>query len=120
MTVRAQKSIRELSYTISFRIPAHQVEEVDASFPRERLRRRADFLASLWEFAWAEYKRAGSLEALAKAAPRRRYSRRVSEEMQDQLHAALDLIFERAPSAVVEQIAKLLTERAGKYGDERK
>ena len=114
------KKTRELSYTISFRIPTHEVQEVDRAFPRERLRRRADFLASLWELVWNEYKRAGSLDALSKAAPRRRYSRRVSEELQDELHAALDLIFDRAPSTVIEQIAKILTERAGRYGDERK
>jgi hypothetical protein len=41
--------------------------------------------------------------------PSRRYSRRVSAELQDQLHEALDLIFERAPSAVVEEVARSLT-----------
>jgi hypothetical protein len=46
-------------------------------------------------------------------------SKRVSEELQSQLHSALDLLFERAPSAVVERLAEYLTARAGKYGDEK-
>jgi hypothetical protein len=46
----------------------------------------------------------------------RKYSRRVSEELQDQLYTALETILQRAPSAVIEDIAGTLTLRAGKYG----
>lgn len=65
---------------------------------------------------------AGGSQALMswEASPLRRHpSKRVSEEMQDQLHAALDLMFERAPSTVVERLAEYLTSRAGKYGEEK-
>ena len=37
----------------------------------------------------------------------------------DQLYTALETILNRAPSAVIEDMARSLTSRAGKYGDER-
>ncbi len=43
-------------------------------------------------------------------------SKRVSEELQDQLHSALDIIVERGPSTVVDRLTEYLTSRAGKYG----
>lgn len=73
-----------------------------------------------WTAKWLE--EAGDSQALMnwEASPRTRHpSKRVSEELQDQLHAALDVMFERAPSTVVERVAEYLTSRAGKYGDER-
>jgi hypothetical protein len=77
-----------------------------------------------WSAKWME--RAGDSHTLMAwtASPRaghanRRPTRRVSEELQEQLHAALDLMFERAPSVVIEKVAEFLTERAGKFGDEK-
>ncbi len=42
---------------------------------------------------------------------------RIAEETRIQLITALETILERAPSAVIEEISRILTERAGKYGD---
>jgi hypothetical protein len=39
--------------------------------------------------------------------------------LQDELYTALETILNRAPSAVIEDVARSLTARAGKYGDER-
>ena len=60
------------------------------------------------------------IEAAANPArlPRGRTSR-VSEETRLQLITALDTILDRAPSAVIEEISRILTERAGKYGEPR-
>lgn len=52
------------------------------------------------------------------AEPRGRRSR-VAEETRLQLITALDTILERAPSAVIEEISEILTDRAGKYGEPR-
>ncbi|GEM_PF-3924088 len=60
------------------------------------------------------------LQALGAAAgltPRRKRSRRWSEEAQEAAFSALELIFERAPSAVIEQTVEFLVNRGGKYGD---
>lgn len=74
-----------------------------------------------WSLKWLED--AGDSQVLltweASQSHRAKASKRVSEELQDQLHSALDLIFERAPSAVVERAAEYLTARAGKYGEEK-
>lgn len=51
---------------------------------------------------------------------RRGRKSRISEETRLQLITALDTILERAPSAVIEEISQILTERAGKYGDPRR
>ncbi len=47
--------------------------------------------------------------------PRKRS--RIAEETRIQLITALETILDRAPSAVIEEISRILTERAGKYGD---
>lgn len=46
-------------------------------------------------------------------------SGRVSEETQLELFAALETILRNAPSPVIEDAARYLIARAGKYGDER-
>ena len=46
-------------------------------------------------------------------------SMRIAEETRAVLATALETILERAPSAVIEEISQLLTDRAGKYGEER-
>lgn len=60
------------------------------------------------------------IEALSAATPAggpRRGRARIAEETRIQLITALETILERAPSAVVEEISRILTERAGKYGE---
>ena len=73
-----------------------------------------------WAGIWLE--RAGDSHALEswRAYPTRSRSQRISEETQEQLFIALATILERAPSTVIEEVTRLLTERAGKYGDKRK
>lgn len=46
-------------------------------------------------------------------------SGRISAVTREALLSAVDTILERAPSAVIEEVARLLTDRAGKYGDPR-
>ena len=47
----------------------------------------------------------------------RRRSQRWSEEAQEAAFSALELIFERAPSTVIEQTVDWLITRGGKYGE---
>lgn len=107
---------RELNVPLSFRIPLQQIEEIESSVRKEARRHRTDLVEFVWSWAWEQYKKAGSLQSLLAGTRTRRYSRRVSEELQDQLYTALETILDRAPSAVVEDVADLLTQRAGKYG----
>ena len=44
---------------------------------------------------------------------------RIAEETRAQLITALETILDRAPSAVIEDIARILIDRAGKYGGPR-
>ncbi|HSA93977.1 MAG TPA: helix-turn-helix transcriptional regulator [Terriglobales bacterium] len=56
------------------------------------------------------------------AGPVRKSSRvggRTTDEAAEQLHAALDIILDRAPSTVAEAVAAQLTRLAGKYGQEK-
>jgi hypothetical protein len=109
---------RDVKVPLSFRIPLSQLEEIEAAVAKESRKHRTDLIDFIWNWAWHEYKRAGSLQALLGGTRTGRYSRRVSEELQDQLYTALATILERAPSTVVENVAHLLTQRAGKYGGE--
>jgi hypothetical protein len=110
---------KEVSYPLSFRVPLSLVEEIDAATVREKRKRRSDLLEAIWEVAWSDYRRRGSLAAYAEGKRTRKYSRRVSEELQDQLYTALETILERAPSTVIEEVARKLTQWAGKYGAEK-
>lgn len=111
------KARREITYPLSFRVPLSQVEAIDAAVAKEKRKRRSDLLEAIWEVAWSEYRKSGSLAAYAEGRRGRRYSRRASEELQDQLFTAVELILERAPSAVIEDLARKITQWAGKYGD---
>lgn len=113
------KTERDLNVPVSFRIPLQQLEEIEEAVQKEARRHRTDLLELIWNWAWNEYKKAGALQALLAGTRTRKYSRRVSEELQDELHTALATIFDRAPSAVIEDIARTLTLRAGKYGSEK-
>ena len=110
------KPARELNVPLSFRVPLHQLQEIEQAVLKEARKHRTDLVEFIWNWAWSEYKKSGSLQALLAGTRTRRYSRRVSEELQDQLYTALETILERAPSAVIEDIARTLTLRAGKYG----
>lgn len=98
--------------------PTH-LEEIERATKKEVRKYRTELIEMIWEWAWKEYKRAGSLRDLIDGTRARKYSRRVSEELQDQLYTALETILNRAPSAVIEDVARSLTARAGKYGDEK-
>ncbi len=113
------KTRKQISYPLSFRVPLSQVDEIDAAVTKERRKRRSDLLEAIWEVAWAHYRSSGSLGAYSEGKRSRRFSRRVSEELQDQLYTALQTIFDRAPSAVIEEVARKLTHWAGKYGEEK-
>jgi len=104
---------------LSFRVPLSQVEDIDATVIREKRKRRSDLLEAIWEVAWSDYRRSGSLAAYAEGKRTRKFSRRVSEELQDQLYTALETILERAPSTVIEEVARKLTQWAGKYGEDK-
>jgi hypothetical protein len=107
----------EVRVPLSFRIPLKQLEEIEAAVQKEARRYRTDVVELIWNWAWGEYRKSGSLRALLSGTRTGRYSRRVSEELQDQLYTALQTILDRAPSAVIEDIARILTARAGKYGN---
>ena len=113
------KSAETLSVPLSFRVPPAHLEEIERAAKKEVRKYRTELIELIWEWAWKEYKRAGSLRDLLEGTRARKYSRRVSEELQDQLYTALETILNRAPSAVIEDMARSLTSRAGKYGDER-
>lgn len=117
--VPTTRTRKEISYPLSFRVPFSQVEEIDTAVSREKRKRRSDLLEAIWEIAWANYRMSGSLSAYAEGKRTRRYSRRASEELQDQLDTALETILERAPSTVIEEVARKLTQWAGKYGEEK-
>ncbi len=115
--VATAKTRREISYPLSFRVPLSQVEEIDAAVAREKRKRRSDLLEAIWEVAWSHYQSSGALTAYAEGKRFPKYARRVSEELQDQLYTALATILERAPSAVIDEVARKLTQWAGKYGE---
>jgi DNA primase catalytic subunit len=99
--MQKSKTHRELNVPVSFRIPLPQLQQIEEAVQREARRHRTDLLEFVWTWAWNEYKRAGSLQALLGGTRTRKYSRRVSEELQDEMYTALATIFDRAPSAVI-------------------
>ncbi len=105
--------------TLSFRVPAEQLTEIDEETRKDHRKSRSDLAEPVWDWAWKEYKKAGSLRALLGTSRSRAHTARVSEETQEQLYTALETILERAPSAVIEDVARMLTARAGKYGEPR-
>ena len=111
---------KDISYPLSFRVPYSQVQEIDRAVAREHRKRRSDLLEAIWNIAWTNYQRSGSLQAFAEGRRNTKRTKRLSEELQDQLYTALETILERAPSAVIEEVARTLTQFAGKYGDEKR
>lgn len=114
-----QKVDSVVKTTLSFRVPAEQLVEIDEEIRKDHRKSRSDLVEPVWDWAWKEYKKAGSLRTLLGGSVPRAYSARVSEQTQEQLYIALQTILERAPSAVIEDIARMLTARAGKYGEPR-
>jgi hypothetical protein len=113
------KTRRDVTYPLSFRVPLSQVEEIDKAVVQEQRKRRSDLLEAIWNVAWINYQRGGSLQAYAEGRRAPKHTRRISEELQDQLYTALETILERAPSTVIEEVARKLTQWAGKFGDEK-
>ena len=72
-----------------------------------------------WSAEWLAL--AGDSQTLMdwEARPRRAISKRITEETQQHLYTALEALLERAPSAVIEDVTRYLTSKAGKYGDSR-
>jgi hypothetical protein len=115
-STRAPKNV---SYPLSFRVPLSQVEEIDEAVLHERRKRRSDLLEAIWEVAWTNYQRSGSLQAYAEGRRIAKRSKRVSEDLQEQLYTALETILDRAPSALIEEVARKLTQWAGRFGEEK-
>ena len=72
-----------------------------------------------WELAGISYQdvlRMVGEKSENQSRPKRK-SRRVSVETQEAAFSALELILERAPSAVIQQAVDFLVSRAGKYGE---
>lgn len=72
-----------------------------------------------WSAEWLAV--AGDSQTLMdwEARPRRAISKRITAETQQHLYTALEALLERAPSAVIEDVARYLTSKAGKYGESR-
>jgi hypothetical protein len=98
----------KLSYQVNVRLSPEQYEAIER-------RPVAEITRLLIEFALPQLGRPGTIASLTTDVPARVHSKRVSEETQNELHAALDLLFENAPSTVIERVAEYLTEKAGKY-----
>ena len=111
------RNARDVRVPLSFRIPLSQLEEIEEAVRNEVRKHRTDLVELVWDWAWKEYKHSGSLRGLLQGTRTRKYSKRVSEELQDELHTALETLLERAPSTVIEDVARVLTSKAGKYGE---
>jgi hypothetical protein len=88
----------KLSYQVNVRLSPDQYEAIERRGLAER-RPVAEIVRLLVEWALPQLARPGTIAALGAKSGGRIYSRRVSEELQEQMHSALDIIFERAPSA---------------------
>ena len=90
-----------LTVPLSFRVSAAHLEEIERATKKEVRKYRTEVIEMIWEWAWKEYKRSGSLRALLQGTRTRKYSRRVSEELQDQLYTfgrrlVRDVVWSRA------------------------
>jgi len=74
--------------------------------------------AVLLEWGFQQLQAAGDIVTLMRSpsVPR---TKRISAETQEQLFTALRLILERAPSTVIEEVARKLSRYAAEYGDEK-
>ena len=72
-----------------------------------------------WSAEWLAL--AGDSQTLMnwEAKPKRAVLPRISEETQEQMYTALEALLEHAPSAVIEDVARYLTSKAGKYGESK-
>ena len=91
----------------------------EAESARTGIRINGNALAKeIFLWAWDLYLKAGSLAEL-KRMPRFLGSNRISAENYEQALTSLRIILDRAPSAIIEEVARKLTAWAGKYGDEK-
>ena len=72
-----------------------QVALLIGARPRSKGMERSDLLEAIWEVAWANYQRSGSLQSYAEGWRIPKRTRRVSEELKEQLYTALETILER-------------------------
>ena len=72
----ATRTSQEIRVPLSFRVPLSQLEEIEEAVRKEVRKHRTDLLEVVWEWAWKEYKRSGSLRGLLQGARARRYSSR--------------------------------------------
>jgi hypothetical protein len=113
------KERRPSTTPLAFRVPVLQLVEIDQEMERDHRKERSSFVEPIWGWAWQVYKSVGSIRALIDGTTVLKISPRISRETQEQLYTALEMIFEHAPTAVVDEIGELLTARAGKYGEVR-
>ena len=106
------------SAQVNIRFTPQALEQLDEAAERE-YRDRSEMARLLIEWALGRYDRAGSLRALLDSDQpfRSRKTSRISEETRMELLTALETILERAPSAIIEEMSRVLTQRAGKYGE---
>jgi hypothetical protein len=88
---------------------------------KEEGRSASNLCERLLQWAFEQMVEAGDSNALMnwEARPKRPRSTRISRETQEHLYIALETIVARAPSTVVEEVTRILTSRAGKYGEEK-
>jgi len=115
----ADQNQQDVSYPLSFRVPLSQVEEIDEAVVRERRKRRQRLAGGYLGSGMGELSAQRSLQSYAEGRRIAKRTKRVSEDLQDQLYTALETILERAPSALIEEVARKLTQWAGKFGEER-
>jgi hypothetical protein len=109
----------KLSHQVNVRLSPSAYEKIKHLARAEHRDSMGEVVRVLIDWILPQIGEFGTLASLSAIAPGKRYSRRVSADLQDQLHSAIDLIFEHAPSAIIQDVAEYLTKRAGKYGDEK-
>jgi hypothetical protein len=119
MSAQRTKARVQTTLPLSFRVAPDQVEEIDREVARDHRKDRVSLLEPIWNWAWQVYKRVGSVRVLLEGTTVRRLTDRVDHETQERLYSALETIFDRAPTGVVDEVSRLLSNRAGKYGEPR-
>jgi predicted DNA-binding protein len=86
---------------------------------RRESRKHGELARMILEAVIDEVEAAGSLAQFMQREPGPpRYSPRVSHVTQDQVRTALGIIFQHAPSPVIERVVEFISERAARYEGE--
>jgi len=109
----------KLSHQVNVRLSPAAYERIKQLAKAERRDSLGEVVRVLVDWILPQLGEFGTLASLSAVAPGKRYSRRVSADLQDKLHSALDVIFEHAPSRIIEDVEQLLIQRAGKYRGEK-